>query len=136
MTLREDLKAYLDNMPKEDLIDLWNQYCSEADCYDCAIFYMDNFDDDFCDCTPTEIARKMEYAVDFSLADDYYWYDNNGNLTSSNNPVTAPRSPITTADIAWSIAHTGDAMGNKALKAIYDAHKDRMALLALTRKEA
>lgn len=75
------VKILEDNWSAEDLIRVWNDYCSEHCCCDDEIFYMDSFNELMDGLTPLEIVERVQYG-DFRPDDDYFAYNGYGNIVS------------------------------------------------------
>lgn len=101
MTKKEAIKKYLNDMSDVDLINLVrdiNSYCNEYEPW--AFIPMDEFNSYYACVPPAQIAQDVQNGGDdFSIDDDYFYYDSWGILSSSNK-----------ADAADSIRH--DILGD------------------------
>lgn len=117
MTKKEAIKKYLNDMSDVDLINLVrdiNSYSNEYEPW--AFIPMDEFDSYYACASPTQIAKDVQNGGDdFSIDDDYFYYDSWGILSSSNE-----------ADAADSIRHeildnlTNDFYRGSFLDVIFD----------------
>ena len=125
MTKKEAIKKYLNDMPDADLIDLVRDINSYTGGYEpWAFIPMNAFDEYYADVSPIQIAKDVQNGGDdFSIDDDYFYYDSWGILSSS-----------TEADAADSIRHeilddlTNDFYRDAFLDVIFDDCLKRIVL--------
>jgi len=68
--MEEKLMEQLEELNEFNLLDLWNEYCSNICDYESYIYNMCEIDNVLEDLTPTEIIDKLD--DDFSLNADYF----------------------------------------------------------------
>lgn len=83
MKTKQEIMEFLEcELPNHELINIWNEYCSDNS-YDDTIYYMHEFDNMFANLEPSEIA-KMVFNGDFCVNCDYFQYS--VYLTSTDYP--------------------------------------------------
>lgn len=70
MTLKEKIKACLEDMTERDLIEVFNRYCDENQYSEDRFYPMCDIDMMFQDCSPTEIITAL--AKDFDIDAEYF----------------------------------------------------------------
>lgn len=108
----EQIKAILNDMYDDELIEIHNRYC-EANHYDDQIYNNDDvtLDDVMGECTFSEAACKLHYS-DYNYNDNYFWFNGYGNLESSNDP----KDIIFVDDIARYVVDDKDDLDNMDLR--------------------
>lgn len=91
ITKKEAIKEYLNDMPDTDLIDLVRDINSYTGAYEpWAFIPMDEFDEYYAGVSPIQIAKDVQNGGDdFSIDDDFFYYDSWGILSSSNEKDAA-----------------------------------------------
>lgn len=91
MTKKEAIKKYLNDMPDVDLIDLVRDINYYSNGLEPWVFYsMDELDDVFCSISPTEIIDMVQDSCgNFSICDDYFYFDECGVLNSCDVATAA-----------------------------------------------
>lgn len=109
----EQIKAILDDMYDDELIEIHNRYCEANHNYDDQIFQNDDvtLDEVMGECTFSEAACKLYYS-DYRYNDNYFWLDGYGNLESSNDP----KDIIFVDDIARYVVDREDDLDNMDLR--------------------
>lgn len=109
----EQIKAILNDMYDDELIEIHNRYCEANNNYDDQIFENDDatLNDVMGECTFAEAACKLHYS-DYNYNDNYFWFDGYGNLESSNEP----KDNIFVGDIARYVVNDEDDLGNMDLR--------------------
>lgn len=69
--LKEKIGEELKALSAYELVYMWNDYCDDVRYYDDRIYMMDELDDLFCGCSPTEVLDKCR---DVDTSDDF-WKD-------------------------------------------------------------
>ena len=69
--LKEKIGEEIRSLSAYELVYMWNDYCDDVRYYDDRIYMMDELDDLFCGCSPTEILDKCS---DIDTCDDF-WKD-------------------------------------------------------------
>ena len=101
----EQIKAILNDMYDDELIEIHNRYCEANNNYDDQIYNNDDvtLNDVMGECTFAEAACKLHYS-DYNYNDAYFWFDGYGNLKSSNDP----KDNIFVGDIARYVVNSED----------------------------
>lgn len=109
----EQIKAILDDMYDDELIEIHNRYCDANHNYDDTIYNNDDvtLDEVMGECTFSEAACKLYYS-DYRYNDSYFWFNGNGNLESSYNP----RDNIFVDDIARYVVDNEDDLDSMDLR--------------------
>lgn len=68
--LREKVKEYVINLDDGDLVELWNLYCNEVNCFDDVVYFMDELDDYLYGMKPLDILNRVD--KDFNTRCDYF----------------------------------------------------------------
>lgn len=91
MTKKQAIKYHIDNMYDIDLIHLIGEIdCYYGDCDEYVFYNMDEFNDIYEGVYPLQIAADVTDACgDFSIVDDYFYYDNAGVLRSCDEATAA-----------------------------------------------
>lgn len=71
----------------ENLLNLWNEYCSENNMDDYIHFFDDDFFDTYFYNRPLEAARAASFG-NLNWSDDYIYFNGYGNLESTDDPST------------------------------------------------
>ena len=87
MTKKEAIKYHIEHMHDIDLIHLISEINSYNGGYN-AFYNMDEFNDIYCDVPPIQIADEV-VGADFSTDDDYFYYNEVGNLCSCDEMTAA-----------------------------------------------
>lgn len=87
MTKKQAIKYYIDNMRDIDLIHLISEIYSYNGGYN-AFYDMGEFNDIYCDVPPIQIADEVT-GTNFSADDDYFYYNEVGNLCSCDEATAA-----------------------------------------------
>lgn len=77
------LSTYMQDIDTND-IDLYNEYIEENR-YEEYLYSMNDLDDSLADYSPTEIIEMALGNNDFSISDEYYYFNSRGDLVSSNS---------------------------------------------------
>ena len=85
MTKLERIEEVLESMRGVDIVEVWNTYCDDVNCFDYRIYCMDWLEDDLHGMSVMDVIRTF-CGCDFNLNDEWYWYDGCGNPVSSNDP--------------------------------------------------
>lgn len=109
----EQIKAILNDMYDDELVEIHNCYCEANNNYDDQIFQNDDatLDDVMGECTFSKAACKLHYS-DYNYNDHYFWFDGYGNLESSNDP----KDNIFVYDIARYVIDNENDLGNMDLR--------------------
>lgn len=109
----EQIKAILNDMYDDELLEIHNRYCEANNNYDDQIFQNDDvtLNDVMGECTFAEAACKLHYS-DYNYNDAYFWFDGYGNIESSNDP----KDIIFVDDIARYVVNTKNDLGNMDLR--------------------
>lgn len=109
----EQIKAILNDMYDDELIEIHNRYCEANRSYDDLILNNDDvtLDDVMGECTFSEAACKLHYS-DYNYNDNYFWFNGYGNLESSNDP----KDIIFVDDIARYVVDDKDDLDNMDLR--------------------
>lgn len=110
--IREDVQDVINNLGESEYIEVWNNYCDAVDWVDDKIYYIDEFDDMFCDKDPLEIARIV-IGTGFNPNDYYFKTDGYGDVTSDDYPSSLVSDED--ALINYIIEHD-DELGNHDLR--------------------
>ena len=119
MTKKEAIKYHIEHMHDIDLIHLIGEINSYSGGYGEYVFYnMDEFNDIYCDVPPIQIADEVT-GTDFSADDDYFYYNEAGNLCSCDEMTAADmiRTDFTT-DL------TNDFMKGRYYEQVSDCDSD------------
>ena len=85
MTREEAIRNYVEHLSVDDLVYLLQDMQAYDGCFDEATYYdMDEFDELMSDYSPMEIAQMICFGDDFDPNDDYFRFDDHGNLESAN----------------------------------------------------
>lgn len=103
-------------MDVDKLVILHNNYCKAKKRLDKTIYTMYDLDEMLDGSTPTDILCMGCYGV-FSPHNNYFWFDVQGNLESSD---FAYNMPILFADIVEYILATGDTLENDEIKDLFN----------------
>lgn len=103
-------------MDVDKLVALHNNYCKAKKRLDKTIYAMYDLDEMLDGSTPTDILCMGCYG-DFSLHNNYFWFDVQGNLESAD---FAYNMPILFADIVEYILATGDTLENDEFKDLFN----------------
>ena len=87
MTKKQAIKYYISTMHDIDLIHLITEINSYDGGYN-AFYNMDEFNDIYCNVPPIQIADEVT-GTDFSADDDYFYYNEVGNLCSCDEMTVA-----------------------------------------------
>ena len=120
MTLEEKIAGMLRDMGSRDLVFMWNEYCNSNNYADDYIFFMEEFDEMFRDCTPSKIAELVS-GDGFNLNDKYYQERIYG-LTSCDDPEYA--GMIDVDDLAAWIVRTGNPLNNDEIREALEESDD------------
>lgn len=116
------IRETLEDMDIDDLVEIWNNFCENGDGYDeDNLTPMGNFDDEFANISPLEIA-DMVIGCNFSSDDDYYYYTRNGNIASTSDPVDD--GPIDLDSLVSYINKNNEAFGNSDLQDALDENPE------------
>lgn len=109
----EQLKALLNELDDDELVDVHNRYCSAKGKYDNTIYPNDDatLDEIMGDCSFSEAACKLNYSP-YNYNDSYFWFDGYGSLKSSDDP----RENIYINDIARYVLAHYDSLGNDSIQ--------------------
>ena len=119
-SLEARINSTLKEMNLKSLFTLYNKYCEATNCTDDYAYFMVDFNEilTMSDYSPTDIASAILSGSHFNLNDDYFYFDQDGNLVSyTGDAVDKVLSPC---DIAKYIARTGDALGNDEIAEILE----------------
>ena len=119
-SLEARINSTLKEMNLKSLFTLYNKYCEANNCTDDYAYFMVDFNEilTMSDYSPTDIASAILSGSHFNLNDDYFYFDQDGNLVSyTGDAVDKVLSPC---DIAKYIARTGDALGNDEIAEILE----------------
>lgn len=81
---RENVLEVLQELDDETLCTIWNEYCEENNMFDDHLYGNGEFNETFQNSDPEHIAQVICYG-EFSINDEYFTFDGNGNLKSSDN---------------------------------------------------
>ena len=111
----EQIKAILNDMYDDELVEIHNRYCEANNNYDDQIFQNDDatLNDVMGECTFAKAACKLYYS-DYNYNDNYFWFDGYGNLESSNDP----KDNIFVDDIARYIVDDKNDLDNMDLREV------------------
>lgn len=87
MTKKQAIKYHINTMHDIDLIRLVSEISSYNGGYN-AFYNMDEFNDIYCDVPPIQIADEVT-GTNFSADDDYFYYNEIGNLCSCDEMTAA-----------------------------------------------
>lgn len=109
----EQIKAILNDMYDNELIEIHNRYCEANRSYDDLIHNNDDvtLDNVMGECTFSEAACKLHYS-DYNYNDNYFWFNGYGNIESSNDP----KDIIFIDDIARYVVDDKDDLDNMDLR--------------------
>lgn len=81
--LKNELASQISNMTSEEIFELNNTFCIEANYHDDMIYLLDDdsINEEFYGKSPMEIIKMTSYG-DFNYSHDYYRFDGYGNLES------------------------------------------------------
>ena len=99
------IKSVIEQLPVSIVVDINNEYCSQIGNVEGWIYQMSEFDTIFADHTPLEIAAEVS-DTQFWPSDDWFWFNNIGNLCSSDSVWD---SEINLDDIAIFIDESEDS---------------------------
>lgn len=119
-SLEARINSTLKEMNLKSLFTLYNKYCEATNCTDDYAYFMVDFNEilTMSDYSPTDIASAILSGSHFNLNDDYFYFDQDGNLVSyTGDAVDKVLSPC---DIAKYIARTSDALGNDEIAEILE----------------
>ena len=119
-TLNKIIEA-LDEMTKDELIQVHAQYCDAINNYDDYIYSMWEFNDIMYGQTADWIANRIFYG-DFNPNYDYFKFDGYGNLQSICNYEL--KDYIDIDEIAQYIIDTNNALDNDDIQNILDEQED------------
>lgn len=105
------LRDCLNNMDDYDLKEVWNTYCSSYGYSENHVYSMDEFDDEFCDYSPSEIAQMVQDGNYSSWAD---WFTNDCGLNCSCNLDEL----VEIDDLVECIMSDNTCLGNMEIKRI------------------
>lgn len=109
------LYDYLTQQTSEtERICIWNCYCEYTNTDDYQIYSMDEIDDFVGQVYITEIWKQIDY--DFNLYDDYFYYNGNGMLCSTD----FPNSVIDFHGMICYILRNSETFGNERIKEIIE----------------
>ena len=120
MEKREKLIEYINSMNDDELVELHNSYCEAAGHEDDRVYSMRELDELLEGRTPTDILLRGFYG-DFNPMHEFFWFNGNGNLESSDYILAAP---IFARDIADYILSEKDSLGNDEIQEILDETED------------
>lgn len=118
----EKILEILKNMDTEELVNIHNEYCMEANYPDDYIYRMEEFDEICGNMEPWEIARTCYYG-NFCPAHDYFWFNGYANFESAD--WTPDRICIT--DIAAWIAENENALNDPDIEMIFEEDDENSA---------
>lgn len=123
MLTRETIKNVLDELPENDLIDVYREYLVANDYYDDEFWSMDEFDELMQGMDPWDIASACFYG-DFCPAHNYFKFNAYGNLESTDYPSDW----IYTDDIAEWLERSGlDALPRYMAEELEEMAEDMAA---------
>ncbi len=79
----ESVLEVVEDLDDATLISMWNDYCEGDNMFDSHVYSQDELNEVLDGDTPDEIARKICYG-EFNPNDEYFSFDGNANLKSSN----------------------------------------------------
>lgn len=123
-TMFEKVHSAIKEMSAEDAINLWNEYCAEANYNEDEIHHMDDFDEVLSGYSPWEVARAAFYGGDFCPAHDWFWFNAYGNLQSTDWPNDDENSPFDAEVLADWIVENGNALGNDEIQEVLDGNEE------------
>ena len=122
MDKKQKIIEILENMSIAELVEIHNRYCEECNYPDDTIYRMDDYEELM---QGTDILRltNMICYGSFSPNDDYWWFDGNGNLQSSDYPGES-NGIIYISDIANAMLSDESGYGNDDIQEIIDEEDD------------
>lgn len=111
----------LDEMPIDELLQVYGEYCDGINNYDDYIYSMWEFSDIMYGQTADWIANRIFYG-DFNPNDEYFKFDGYGNLKSISS--YSVRDYIYIDEIAQYIIDTNNALDNEDIQNILDSEED------------
>lgn len=98
------IEEILEGLSYEEIVDVWNAYCEDANYWDDVIRPMYMLDEELEGKTPMEVL-EMFNGCDFNTNDSWYWYNGYGNPESSDNPF----DHVSIFDLSrYSVSHEED----------------------------
>lgn len=84
MTREEAIRNYVENLSKDELVELLQHMNAYDSCFeDCVYYDMAEFDDFMSNYTPMEIAQMIFFGNGFNPNYDYFRFDAYGNIESA-----------------------------------------------------
>ena len=120
--LYDAVRAAIENLDDDTLIELHNEYCRETNCPDDEIFDMGDFDAMTEGYSPMDIALRIHHG-DFNPHHTWWCFDGYANFQSFYS-WDAKGTQIFPSDIADYIARTEDALGVDELQDVIDEWND------------
>lgn len=121
MTKYEKVKEYLESLDDYELMVIHNEYTEVSARYEDRIYAMVEFNDVMYGRELFDVAQICYYGG-FSPADDFFWFNGNGNIDSCDYLTSG--SPVDIDDIAGYIVSEDDSLYNNDIEEILDGSDD------------
>ena len=121
--MRERLLERLEYMDTAELVAVHNRYCEECQYMDDVIYPMAELEERVSDLAPMTLIQ-MIHCGNFNPNDDYFWYNGEGNLESSDFPEYGGNQRIYTSDIVSAMMIHDTGFGDDECQSIIDGEDE------------
>lgn len=115
----DEISEYICKLPCEKAISLHNDYCKKVDKLECRIYGMSEFNKMVEDYLPLEIMLMCD-SGGFYPHDQYFWFNECGDISSGDYPIQDQESPVSIGDIVKFIIVNDDDFGNEEIRKLLD----------------
>lgn len=115
----DEISEYICKLPYEKAISLYNDYCKKVDKLECRIYGMNEFNKMVEDYLPLEIMFMCD-SGGFYPHDQYFWFNECGDISSGDYPIQDQESPVSIGDIVKFIIVNDDDFGNEEIRKLLD----------------
>lgn len=115
----DEISEYICKLPCEKAISLHNDYCKKVDKLECRIYGMNEFNKMVEDYLPLEIMLMCD-SGGFYPHDQYFWFNECGDISSGDYPIQDQESPVSIGDIVKFIIVNDDDFGNEEIRKLLD----------------